>query len=123
MAALGRLTRRADFLAAAASRQKFVATGLVLQSRHRPPTFEGGSDPRIGFTASRKVGNAVQRNRAKRRLRAVVAQIMPDLAQDGYDYVVIARAATLTCDFQDLLSDLRRGLSYLHQTGQNDRGS
>ena len=66
---------------------------------------------RVGYTASRRIGNAVARNRAKRRLRAAVAHVMPASAQCGCDYVVIARAATSTRPFDALLDDLAAALS------------
>lgn len=68
---------------------------------------------RVGFTVSRKVGNAVERNRARRRLRAAVAQVLGDNARPGYDFVVIGRAATLTRPFSALVSDLRIALKRL----------
>jgi ribonuclease P protein component len=67
---------------------------------------------RVGFTASRKVGSAVARNRARRRLRAAVAQIMPSAAP-GHDFVVIARADTVTRPFPGLLADLEAALRRL----------
>ncbi len=64
----------------------------------------------IGFTASKKVGNAVARNRAKRRLRAAVSAVMPKYAAGGHDYVLIGRKATLQRPYADLLTDLMRAL-------------
>lgn len=65
---------------------------------------------RVGFTASKKVGSAVARNRARRRLRAVAADVLPRLGLNGIDYVLIARAGTLTRDFGDLTRDLLKAL-------------
>ena len=65
---------------------------------------------RVGFTASRKVGNAVARNRAKRRLRAAVDQIVSSHGAPGHDIVLIARQSTITRDFAALLQDLTTGL-------------
>jgi ribonuclease P protein component len=65
---------------------------------------------RVGFTASRKVGNAVVRNRAKRRLRAVAARVLSDMGRPGTDYVLIARAATAERPFAALLDDLEAAL-------------
>ncbi|HEY9569300.1 MAG TPA: ribonuclease P protein component, partial [Thalassobaculum sp.] len=103
---LQRLLRRADFLRAARG-VKAAAPGLVLQVRRRAPG-ETGDDTgaRVGFTASRKVGNAVIRNRARRRLRAVVADVLSARAEPGCDYVLIARAATADRSYDDLLRDL-----------------
>ncbi len=108
MAPLQRLTRRTEFLKVASGRRKSVAPGLILQAL--PQT---GEALRVGFTASRKVGNAVARNRARRRLRAAAAQVLPAHAASGHDYVVIARQETLKRPFGDLLGDLAQGLKRL----------
>jgi len=115
---LGRLLRRDEFLKVAASRRKCAKPGLVLQvMRQQAPTPSGHEPPfasiRIGFTASRKVGTAVSRNRARRRLRAAAAQVIPTQAAPGHDYVMIARAGTLTRPFDLLIDDLRAALKNL----------
>lgn len=69
---------------------------------------------RLGITVSKRVGNAVERNRARRRLRAAAEQVLPRDAKDGYDYVVIGHTATLTRPFPALLNDLNRALRRLH---------
>ncbi len=104
---IGRLRRRREFLRVARGRRKWAAPGLVLQIRE---AVTSGAEARIGFTASRKVGNAVARNRAKRRLRAAVSEVMPACAAPGIDYVIIARGATLTRRYADLLADLKTAL-------------
>lgn len=101
------IQKRADFLRA--SRAPRVAMpGFVIQIRQR-----GDDAPmRVGFTCSKKVGNAVARNRAKRRLREVARLILPQHGADGIDYVLIGRnEKTDARDFQDLLADLRAALS------------
>lgn len=110
-ASLGRLTKRAEFQRVAAARRKSVMPGLVLQAAIRNGSNAGAA--RVGYTASRRVGNAVKRNRARRRLRAAVAQVMPAHARSDVDYVVIARAATLDRPFPDLIRDLERALKRL----------
>ena len=94
--------------------------GLVVQAvtTAGKRTFEENTDSseapfRVGYTARRRVGGATQRNRAKRRLREAVARVMPGHAKPGYDYVVIARAATLHRAFDDLLKDLETALARL----------
>ena len=115
-APIGRLRRRREFLRVARGRRKWAAPGLVLQAREaagdsdRARETAGDAEARIGFTASRKVGNAVARNRAKRRLRAAAGEVMPACAAPGLDYVIIARGATLTRGYSDLLADLKSAL-------------
>jgi len=76
---------------------------------------------RIGVTASRKVGNAVERNRAKRRLRAAAAAVLPLYGLAGNDYVLVARRDTLTRGFDRLLEDLTGALKSAHaKSGSKD---
>jgi len=118
---IGRLKRRAEFLQVAAANRKWVAPGLILQVRRQPSTESENQDApraavlepvRVGFTASRKVGNAVARNRARRRLRAVAREVL-DHAEPGNDFVLIARPATVARDYQALVGDLVAGLKRL----------
>ncbi len=106
---LATLKVRADFLRIAANRSKVVTPGLILQAAPRPPDRTGGG-VRVGFTASRKVGNAVIRNRAKRRLRGVAAEILADHANPDTDYVLIARSGTAERPYSALLDDLAAAL-------------
>lgn len=118
---MDRLKKRRDFLAVATG-HKWAAPGLVLQARARGQTADSKSpdspsrDIRVGFTVTRKVGSAVIRNRAKRRLRAAAAELLPILANPGYDYVLVGRAATLNRAWPDLLGDLRVALERVHGT-------
>jgi ribonuclease P protein component len=113
-ARIARLKRRSEFLRVAGARRKWAAPGLVLQARKHDAVETGeaaeAAPPRIGFTASRKVGIAVQRNRARRRLRAAAAELMPRHALPGHDYVLIARAETATRPWPELLGDLEAAL-------------
>lgn len=103
--AVARLKRRADFLRVASTRRRYAAPGVVLQAMKRDGD---GTGLRVGFTATRKLGGAVQRNRAKRRLRAAVHAVLPVAGAQGYDYVLIARAGTLTRPWPLLLDDLNK---------------
>ncbi|MEM8947823.1 MAG: ribonuclease P protein component [Pseudomonadota bacterium] len=107
-----RLKRRAEFLAVAATGRRWIAPSFVLQTGRRL-TDAKSEDAAIGlgFTATRRIGNAVARNRAKRRLREAARRLLPDAAVAGHDYVLIARAEVLTCAFQTLLDDLERAFS------------
>jgi ribonuclease P protein component len=113
---LERLKLRGDFLRVAAGR-KVVAPGLVLQAAAQPERLTRCI--RVGFTASRKVGNSVIRNRAKRRMRAAAVRILPRQGKTGTDYVLIARAGTADRPFSTLVADL---LSALHRIESSGRG-
>ncbi|WP_420403145.1 ribonuclease P protein component [Nisaea sp.] len=106
---LERLQKRSEFLNIARIGRKAVTQGLVLQARALEPDHDGPL--RVGYTASRKVGGAVQRNRARRRLRAVVHDVLNTMAAPGHEFVLIARANTLSRSYDGLVADLRRALS------------
>ena len=113
MPALERLKRRADFLRVAAGRRKWVTPGLILQTLPCAAGGDTGPAIRIGFTATRKIGNAVTRNRARRRLRAAAASVMSRHAAAGFDYVLIARVETPTRPYAALIGDLEAALRRL----------
>lgn len=123
MGVLDRLKRRREFLIVASQGRKWAAPGLILQARpheaHDAATSPASttepratdSEPlRVGFTVSRKVGNAVTRNRARRRLKAAAEAVMPSQARAAYDYVLIGRQQTMTRPFPALLQDLETAL-------------
>jgi ribonuclease P protein component len=104
-----RLRQRADFLAAATGPRAPVS-GFVLQALNRR---EDGP-VRVGFTVSKKVGNSVERNRVRRRLREVVRLAPPAPMQAGHDYVLIGRRAALDLPFSRLVEDFGRALARVH---------
>lgn len=108
----GRLQKRSDFLRANAGR-KWVSPSVIVQ------TAEAHSEQdivRTGFTATKKLGGAVVRNRIKRRLRAAARDVLQH-AQTPCDLVFIGRAATVDCPYQSLLKDMRWCLKRLEITG------
>ena len=107
---------RAGFLAARDSGIKAVAAGFVLQA-----TPTGRDDWRLGLTASKKTGNAVRRNRARRRLRALARTELAGRARTGTDYVIIARHNTAERPWNDLVGDLHKALGYLHRVMDKQR--
>lgn len=104
-----RLRQRADFLAAARG-LKMPSAGFVLQARDRSDQ----GPPRIGFTVSRKVGNAVERNRVRRRLREMVRLNSRDALRPGHDYVLVGRRAALSAAFSDLAAEYDRAVTRIH---------
>lgn len=121
MAGLARLKRRPEFLAVAASRRRWVAPGLILQAARRPEDSDLPVAPRIGFTASRKVGIAVMRNRARRRLKAAAEQVLPRHGAPGFDYVAIARTETVTRPFAELIADMTTAMERLNAKARADK--
>lgn len=114
------LKNRKDFLAAARA-EKWVGPVMLVQQRDRD---DQSTQTRVGYTASKKVGNAVTRNRAKRRLRALAAELMPETALEGRDYVWIAKKGTPKAPFWKLRRDGKRALETLttSKKGGSDRG-
>ena len=105
------LKKRADFLACARA-ERTGTPGFMLQGRNRGD----GGGVRVGFTCSKKVGNAVARNRAKRRLREISRLVLADAGRPGWDYVLIGRAGeTATRDFMAMQRELRSALKRLHR--------
>ena len=106
------LKKRSDFLKAAKG-LKYVSRGFVLQSIKHHENVE--QNIRIGFTASKKVGNAVKRNRAKRRLRALARDVALKYATNGFDYVFVARKNILNMDYAALEQEVAKAIKHLER--------
>jgi ribonuclease P protein component len=105
----GRLKVRAEFLRVAGKGRKTPSSGLVLQALAR-----GDEGPaRLGFTVTKKVGNAVVRNRTRRRLRAAAHEVLKTTDVSGVDLVLIGRDSTRARPFRLLVDDFRRALAKL----------
>ncbi len=115
---MDRLRQRADFLAAATG-TKVPAAAFVLQARKR-----GDEGPaRVGFTVSKKVGNAVERNRVRRRLREIVRFSDPNRMQRGHDYVLVGRRAALNLPFDRIAQDFDGALRRAQTARSGKTGS
>ncbi|MEX1148265.1 MAG: ribonuclease P protein component [Sphingomonadales bacterium] len=116
------LRERRDFLRVARTGRKWAMPGVVVQMAPTPVEDQvearaaDGGVIRFGLTASRKVGNAVRRNRARRRLRALARGLLPEDGVIGQDYVLIARHTTPERSFDALIADLKAALAKLKVT-------
>ncbi len=100
---LDKITKRSDFVKA--SKGQYIKTSaLFLQKVKR----DDKKNPRYGVTASKKIGNAVKRNKAKRRIRHAIKEVLPKYGKSGYDYVVIATIKTNKVSWNTVLNDLER---------------
>lgn len=120
------LKARPEYLKAARARRQ-SAPAFLLQARHRTADEPAPGAIRVGFTCSKKVGNAVARNRAKRRLRALAREVLPAAGRPGWDYVLIGKAgATADRPWPQLVTDLEKALSRIHaaqgDAAPGDRG-
>lgn len=106
------LKKRSDFLRLRTGK-RVSTTSIVVEAK----AIEGPNErhtPSVGYTVTKKVGNAIVRNRIKRRLRACVAQVFFDKSKPNYDYVIIGKKAALTRNFTSILKDLEQALDQLH---------
>jgi ribonuclease P protein component len=106
---LERIKKRPDYLAVASTRRKWVTPSFILQAK----PSEADSPPKVGFTVSKKVGNAVVRSRVRRRLKEAARVIFPEHGSTGWHYVLIGRQAGISYPFEKLQSDMRWALAKL----------
>ena len=118
------LKKRSDFLKLRRAPAR-GAPAFLLAGRKRGERANGQSenceDVRVGFTVTKKMGNAVRRNRIRRRLKSAAEIIFPEYGQVGFDYVVIARQSAYTRNFAELLDDMKHALLSLPQTSGKKR--
>jgi len=115
---LERLKTRAEFLKAQQGVRR-ATPSLTLEACPGPDQAR----VRAGFTATRKLGNAVMRNRAKRRLRAAAAEVLPERGRPGFDYVLVARPGTLSQPYARLVADLAGAVAAAHLRLEAKQGS
>jgi ribonuclease P protein component len=121
-----RLTRRAEFLAAAKGK-RFHSRSFSLQAARRQQGSAGDDQaacaPRFGLTVTKKIGNAVVRNRIRRRLKEAL-RLAPDLSvRPSHDYVIVARLPALGQSFSALQDELARAIAGIHAPGGTGRGA
>ena len=120
--AVKRLTKRREFLFVAKGK-KAVRSSVVIQARRRDGSSHMGPWIGAGFTATRKIGGAVVRNRSKRRLREAARLLLPLHGQSGFDYVFIARASTPEKEWSRLVGDVKSALVSLKPSEAPDEGT
>jgi len=106
-ASLIQITKRSDFLKIQSKGRKWVSHGLIIQTMPNEDDIK-----RIGYTVTKRTDkSAVKRNRIKRRLRAAAAEILPEYAKNGHDYILVGRPQTLTRPYETLKKDIKWCLS------------
>jgi ribonuclease P protein component len=108
---LNTIKKRSDFLAVTAHGKRFITPCFILQMHKRAESHPAGQAARVGFTVTKKLGNAVVRNRIRRRLREAVRAGAIAKALPGCDYVMIPRHKALDCDFASLVRDMEFAFS------------
>lgn len=109
------LKKRSDFVRLSKSGKKFILPTMVILYQ---PQTEPIGQVRVGFTVTKKIGNAVVRNRIKRRLRMAVREMLPELAEANTDYVLIARHTILGTPYAKLTDGLQFAFSKMHRRKQ-----
>jgi len=114
------LKRRSEYLRVRKG-SRCATAAFVLEAKARDGSAPAVEGPRFGFTVTRQVGKAVERNRIRRRLKAAVRDAAPNRANGEFDYVLIARRAALTSQFAALVGELARALTRVHHAPKRVR--
>jgi ribonuclease P protein component len=112
--AINTIKKRADFVLATASTKRFSTGCIILQLVQRNSLHPAPAEARFGFTVTKRMGNAVIRNRIKRRLREAVCKVAMPHVRTGHDYVIVSRLKSLDCAFADLIRDMEFAFSRIH---------
>jgi ribonuclease P protein component len=121
-ATLTTLKRRPEFLRVRGG-ARWAMPAFVLEAKQRTDAARVANVPRFGFTVSKQIGGAVDRNRVRRRLKAAVRAVLPEHARCDFDYVVIARRPALDARFDALAADLAEALKRVHRHAERKRQS
>ncbi len=111
---LKRLKKRRDFLAISATKQRFIVKSCVIQYK-KSDSDTPQDEVIIGFTVTKKQGNAVCRNKIKRKLKEAANVVFRQLAKTGYEYVIIGRKEAIDRDFQLIINDMKFALEKIHK--------
>jgi ribonuclease P protein component len=114
------LSKRADFLRVRGG-ARCATKAFVLEAKARAGGSGGEACPRFGFTVTKRLGKAVQRNRIKRRLKAAATDVYSQYANPAFDYVVIARPPALDLEFAELVGDLARAMKRVSRAPERRR--
>ena len=123
--ALVTLKKRPEYLRIRGGR-RWSGRSFLIECKSRTPQSDAGAHPRFGFTVTKKLGNAVARNRIRRRLKSAARALAPEFADPTCDYVVVARKPALDCDYLIICNDMKAAFKKLkskQKSRRNEAGS
>ena len=114
------LKKRPEYLRIRGGR-RWSGRPFLIECKPRSVINTDGETARFGFTVTKKLGNAVKRNRIRRRLKSAASMLAPEFADPTCDYVILARGAALDCDFQYLCRDMESAFKKLKSNDKTNR--